>query len=360
MQTTICITQRNYGIDLLRLLAASYVIMLHTLLRGGVYSAAAPYSYQYFSCQFLLSAAYCCITLFGLISGYVGYSPSHVKHGFVSYGLLWLEVVFYSIAVTVFWVLCFDHPITGSDLLRAFFPVTHDTYWYFTAYTLLVLFIPLLNSAVAHCSDQTLKIFLCFILFAFCPLESLRGLFKSNLGYSFLWLMILYLLGAAMKKLGIGRTVPTPVLLFLIAAITLITFGLYTLIPVLTRKGFDITPAVLEAYTFPTYVYGSMAYLLLFSRLKPSAFFRKLIAFAAPGAFAAYILNVHSLVWKWMHERFAPWGTSSTAGLVIRVVGFSFLFVAAVTVIDHFRRKIFDFLRIKQLLHALAKKTRTC
>ena len=110
--------QRFYGIDLLRLLAAVYVIILHTLRRGGIYNAAVPDSYQFLSCQLLMSVSFCAVNLFGLISGYVGYSDSEKKHNFVSYGMLWLEVVFYGVLISTGMMILFPGTISFSSFFH--------------------------------------------------------------------------------------------------------------------------------------------------------------------------------------------------------------------------------------------------
>jgi len=64
-------SQRNYGIDLLRLVAAFYIVVLHAINQGGILAAANPFSHQDFTCRALLLVSYCAVNSFGIGSGYV-------------------------------------------------------------------------------------------------------------------------------------------------------------------------------------------------------------------------------------------------------------------------------------------------
>ena len=51
-------SQRNHGIDLLRLVAAFYIVIMHTINQGGILSAVSPLSYQDLMCRVLLLLSY--------------------------------------------------------------------------------------------------------------------------------------------------------------------------------------------------------------------------------------------------------------------------------------------------------------
>ena len=69
--------ERNYGIELLRILAIVFVLMLHILGRGGVYPytgsniATSERAANYAVAWTLETAAYGAVDLFALISGFV-------------------------------------------------------------------------------------------------------------------------------------------------------------------------------------------------------------------------------------------------------------------------------------------------
>ena len=82
-------TGRNYGVDLLRILSMFFVIILHCLGKGGVLDAAKQGTAQYSSAWFLEAVAYCAVNIFGMISGYVGYSDMPKKTKYSNWILMW-------------------------------------------------------------------------------------------------------------------------------------------------------------------------------------------------------------------------------------------------------------------------------
>ena len=64
--------ERNYGIDLLRIVSMLMVVVLHVLGQGGVLKTSTPLSIGYSVAWILEIAAYCAVNCYALISGYVG------------------------------------------------------------------------------------------------------------------------------------------------------------------------------------------------------------------------------------------------------------------------------------------------
>lgn len=337
--------EREYGIDLLRIVAAFYVIVLHTVRQGGILEAATTDTYQFYVCQAMISLAYCAVNLYGLISGYVGYSDTEKPFQPAKLLLLWLEVVFYGVGITLLSSVFFPAASASEYWSFAYLPLSKNTYWYFTAYCALFFFIPLLNSCVRHSSSNNLRFFFLSMIFFFSPFESSHGTFYTNCGYSFLWLMILYLCGAIMKKAQLCRRIHPALAVF---GILLCTAGNYYL-RISSKALFN-----LEHYSFPLYLISAMCHLALFSRMRIGKLPAKLIRLTAPAAFAVYISNVQPFVWNdLMHDRFQEWALSSPLGLAIRVVLFSALYVAVIACIDFLRRKLFQLLHLRQALDAL-------
>ena len=149
--------ERNYGIDLLRILAMLYVVILHAVGPGGIIEAAAESSVHYKVAWVLEVWSFCAVDIFALISGYVSYAEHEKRNKWTGYGLLWLQVVAYGVAVTLVFNMFHPELVTKRDLFRMFFPVTNGLYWYLTAYTGLVVIMPLLDAGLRKCSVQTLK-----------------------------------------------------------------------------------------------------------------------------------------------------------------------------------------------------------
>ena len=67
--------RRNYGIDLLRIVAMYMIVLYHCLLLGGVITKATQIgigSINYDISWLLDTLCYCAVNCYALISGYVG------------------------------------------------------------------------------------------------------------------------------------------------------------------------------------------------------------------------------------------------------------------------------------------------
>ncbi|MBQ3005393.1 MAG: acyltransferase, partial [Clostridia bacterium] len=94
MSSTSLKKERNYGIDLLRIVSMLMVVTLHTLNFGGILHNVEPFSFKYYFNWFLYLGAYCAVNCYGLIAGYVGYGSKSKYSNLIN---LYLQTLFYSL-----------------------------------------------------------------------------------------------------------------------------------------------------------------------------------------------------------------------------------------------------------------------
>lgn len=340
--------ERNYGIDLLRLVAAYYVVLLHTVNHGGIYLAAVPQSGQEMICRLLLIVSFCAVNIFGIISGYVGYREPPKKISYAGYLPLWLTVVFYGVLYAAVYKVLQPGSVTGRDFFSACLPVTGDLYWYFSAYTLVYFFSPFLNRMLYHSSEQELKQLFLLICCLCVTVEYLGSPFALEDGYSALWLVLLYLVGGILKKTGIGSKLPAAAAILLVIVLDLGFFCLGLKWPEITLFSFRCSLDVRYGYVTPVYLAAALLHVIAFSKFRFRRIPEKLIAFAGPAAFAVYIANTNPLFWEhFMTNRFTAWAGSSPVGILARTLAFSCAFVLAVVVADFCRQKLFALLGVR-------------
>lgn len=80
--------------------------------------------------------------IYALISGYVWV---YAKYRYRNIIELWLQVLFYTVPITVLFWAFVPSTVSAVEWLKAIFPVMFNQYWYFSSYVALFLFIPLLN-----------------------------------------------------------------------------------------------------------------------------------------------------------------------------------------------------------------------
>lgn len=329
---------RNYGIDLLRLFAMFYVVLSHVLGHGNAPNDMDRSSSAFIACHVLYILSISAVNIFALISGYVGYRPEEQTYRYSNILTIWLQVVFYNILIALLGELYNSELVTFRRFLELPFPIIHNYYWYFTSYTALFFLIPLLNAGLRNCSSRTLNILFPAILILFSILETGTPLFHLKKGYSFSWLMLLYILGAIMNK---NRFSDKVTLFGLISAIVVLTISYAALTycrPTLELMNLVYDTDSLFSYTAPGPVLLAILHVLLFAKLTIHGKAVKWIRFAAPGAFAVYILNTHFLIWDYiMNDTFRFLAEKPFMTVLAVILGFSAGFVVASVLIDHVR-----------------------
>ena len=221
-------SERNHGIELLRIFAMLLAAVLHILKKGGVITASEGNLAAYSTVWLLEAAAYCAVNCYALISGYVGYSDRPKPLRLARCIELWLQVVFYSLIITTVYCIAGVGSVGVSDFADAFLPVTSKQYWYFTAYIGMFFFIPLLNALVRRLNRRAL-VSLCIMLIAvFSLYDTFASFWKKDPlalvgGHSPLWLGVLYIFGAAMKKLRVPESMSSKKALLIYASAAVFT-----------------------------------------------------------------------------------------------------------------------------------------
>lgn len=347
---------RNSGVDLLRLVSMLFVVGVHVMNTSWLdkLETGAGLTVSSATCFLIQTVCYCCVDIFALISGYVAYTDTKKPVRLAGYLQLYLQVAAYGLLVPAVFLLVRPQLVSARDFLLALFPVTSDRYWYFSAYTGLFLLIPLLNEALRHTSKRTLRVLGLAIFLVFGAYSVLVDRFKISDGYSFIWLALLYCLGGILKKCAVGERLKPRTAVALALALSLCGWAWRVTGPELSLFGVHVTRLTLQKYTSPTVLGAAILYVLAFSKLRFGKQMNRLIAYAAPCAFAVYLLNTHPLFFRnVMENRFAFLATASPLVIVGITLAFSVGFVAASVLIDRLRLRLFDLLHIPQMLAAL-------
>ena len=95
--------------------------------------------------------------------------------------------------------------VKTTSWIKAVFPITTTEYWYITSYVGMYAFVPFLNSMVEQNEKKKLRFLLCsiFILFCCIPRFLIQSPYGLLGGHSMLWVSILYVAGAYVRKYNI-------------------------------------------------------------------------------------------------------------------------------------------------------------
>ncbi len=293
---SLSVPSRNYGIDAFRIISMLMVVMLHVLRHGGILESAE--SANYWAVWFLEILAYCAVNCYALVSGYVGV---YAKYKISNLAILWCRVAFYTIPITVVCKIVFPDKIGLGTLVSAFFPVYSGAYWYFTAYAVMFLFIPFMNEAVARLSQNALRFSLIAIVISVSVIRPFASIiwddiFKLQNGYSGWWLMILYLIGAYVRKYGLFNRIKshrTGIFLSAYFAFAVITWLSKLILQFISYRLFGEIKldGILVEYCSITILGCAVSLLLAFEQLKLRSAMAKAVAILSPLAFSVYLIH---------------------------------------------------------------------
>lgn len=328
-----------------------FVVFLHVNLHGTILDTVQGKRGAIL--WFIEIFSYCAVDCYAVISGYVMYSEKEKPYRYSRYAPMWLQVFTYSVGM--FAVKMIFRGVAEGDikqLVVSAFPVTIRQYWYFTAYTGLFFVIPFLNGALRALSKKQATYLIATlsagILFV-CPAKHFCDVFSLGNGYSFTWLVVIYLFGAWLKKCDVASLVKKrwAVSVFLLS--TVITWCAKMFSP---QTVWDL----LIQYTSPMIVLNALSLVVFFSKIKPKGIFRKAVAFLSPAAFGVYIIHEHPLVvprferwFSWIGNLWAPYMVIAFFGCAIAV------FVICIS-IEKVRLKVFELLRINAFSEMLFNK----
>lgn len=349
------VSRRNEGVDALRVLATWMVLVLHVLNQGRVLYQCPSGSLSFALGLVLEAATFCAVNCYGLISGYVGI---YARFRYSRLAALWLQVALYNILGTLVFYLMSPQTIGEIRLAASVFPVLRSCFWYFTAYFGMFILLPVLNKGVNALRRPQAKA-LCLgivVVFSILPTVAGRDSFNTKDGYSIIWLVLLYILGACIRRFDFLAGVRTWVL----AVGYALCVGVSAAARLLLGTGKLIYHGnVLIAYTAPTILFCGIALLVIFARMKaPGRWIGRVIGFLAPASFGIYILHMQPYVRVWLFTQpcftwLAQWPAAAmVAGTLLIASG---LF-AVCAVIEKLRQLLFKALKISQRLDRLEEK----
>ena len=133
---------RNYGIDLLKIIAMINIINLHINKVSGLLKFD-PKDVKYRQAYLLEIFSYWPVDVFGLISGLIGYK----KYKFSNLIYLWFEYFFYSAFFSLY--LYVKSNLNLKLLFLSCLPLGIQRHWYVNAYFFMYLLLPFIVNSVS-------------------------------------------------------------------------------------------------------------------------------------------------------------------------------------------------------------------
>ena len=353
--------EKFFGIELLRILATFYIILLHVVGQGGV-AAASGGKGTYTVSYLLLALAYPAVNCYALISGFVGCKSRFKLSRLLS---LWLKVVFVNLAVWGAFRLLAPEMAASFSLEACLKPLLTNEYWYVTAYFGLSVLTPVLNAATElpkkTFAEMLIGLFACFVLL---PKIADNDLFLTRSGYSTLWLVLLYLVGMFFRLHLLPKKRSR-----LCGAACLAVYGMISVFLPLQKRltenkllasGIE-NPVYLKnyAYTSVLIVLSSIALFAVFTRINvQNKAVCKFISFFSTASFGVYILHTQPLVWaNLLQDAFSQFAVFSVPVMAACCLAAALGIFLACTAVEKLRALLFCVTRLDRLIVFLPSVT---
>jgi len=341
-------SKRILGVDIAKIVAMVFVVACHIngfgLCPFDGADSGLVFPIQKELCKALFAS---CVDIFAIASGFVGVASSF-RVGRIF--RLWARVVATGIVVLIGISFFTAIPVSYVDFFRACLPATYGQYWYITSYFMLCFAMPLLNAGIRTVSRRELRIVVWALLVCICGSKFFigGGAFNMQDGYCFLWLMVMYIVGAYIRLYGPLR-LPAFSLLVMICCMSIVS-GLLplainampdTLFPVMLRRLSFI------GYTSPFTVIIAVAVFMLCLKVQnvPEPLSRLIKAMSAT-SLGVYLVHVQPILWSSLFLPFAA-GLKTTASC--------YLFkLSAVTIAVYIACSLVDYVRILACRGAMA------
>ena len=278
---------------------------------------------------------------------------------------LYLTVWFYNIAAAIIVHL------TGIDsfsfmapesVTEHIFPICGGFHWFFVAYAGVFLLMPLINSAVRNTDEKQLivSVTATVLLLSCVGTFANKDVFVLNSGYSCFWILIMYILGAVLRRFDVAEKLRLRTWLLLYLAVTLLVFLISVYLKFLLENGMisHIDFLLYLGYTSPFTVIQGICLVMGFAGIRTGQGLNRVIAFAAPHAFSVYIIHSTPFVWDYVMKKAFTWISDLSFPLrPLSVIGCAAAVFIICVIIDIPRAWLFS--AAAKLMEKLKKKKQT-
>lgn len=281
------VKERNSSFELLRIISMIMITIHHLSLAVGLKD---PNLYIRLWGQFFCIGGKLGVNCFVLISAYFLCNSSFRMDRVIK---THSKVLLYGVIGLCIGIVFMRENVTAMTILKSFFPVIFDHYWFVTTYIGLILLSPILNMLL-RCIDkqkhETVIVILLF-LFSIIPTFTAQKIFNSDLG----WFVFLYIVAAYIKNynfkwksfLSKGYVCPTIWMLIFLASVVF-TIGEHWIPSLQEGTNFFSNMAVLPQFL------NSLSLFLYFEKTEKRS---KIIEFFGRHSFGCYLIQSNCFIY---------------------------------------------------------------
>jgi len=298
--------KRMANIELLRIVAMIFVVILHYQGKGGTLLpwGDTNFTTNTYIAWFVQAFALVAVNVYVLIGGYFLTDSSFKISRILK---LWLQIFFYSAGIWLIFLALGQVPeiYTGAYWVSMFIlPVTSGHYWFASSYIFLCLLAPFLGLAAHKMTKKQLQTCIVILLLLFSRVWRILLPMSTPIddrGYGILWFVVLFMIAAYIRLyVQIKGKWVKPLLIYVISSVCL--FLSLLVIGTITQSigKMEQFYAVLYEYNAPFTIIGAVALFIAFLNMNiKSDKLGKVINIFASATFGVYLLHEHVLLRDW-------------------------------------------------------------
>lgn len=345
---------RDSKFEAMRILSMFFIVMYHIIIHGLLIEHSS--GLMKLLLIFIESILLVCVNSFVLVTGYFQCEKNPKPSKVIK---LINQTWFYKVVIMLLLVFCgiIMRPDNVS-LIRVFFPIDYGTYWYINCYIILYLISPLLNKIINNCTKkefQQINVLLFFII-SICSTFSVDVYYNSYSGRSLCTFILLYFIGAYLKKYPIEKNKFLKkyknksriiflagffICVFLSVTAKVISIKSSNYGNVMSEIG-KVFEAIHVSYASPVVLFESIFYFLFFGTL---SFKSKLVDKISTYTLGVYLISENIYVRESLYDLVGLTKiTDITLKLVIMLFLAGILIYIFCTIIEYVRQLIFNFI----------------
>lgn len=344
------VRERNF--EVMRTLAMFSIVIYHCMCHGigGDYAFNLQQTVSMFNftvSDFFLVFGSIAVNLYVLVSGYFLVNTKFKVSRILR---TWVSALFYSVVITTTFLLLSLEQWSVVAFGKSFFPLSTDAYWFLTQYIGLLILSPFLAMLAKQLSNRqfvALLIGMGLMVMSVIPDFPLGKRFCVSHGNS-VWSFVYLFFIAGYIRLHLKR-IPIERLLILVIALVLLTLMSEILLG--THNG--IAHLLWLNYN-GILLFLSVAVFVLIRQIEiPDVGIWSVMVKVAPFTFGVYLIHDHLLVRDWLWKILSLTSYANQWIFVLMVIVACLLIFVICIVIDYFRKKLFSFLHIDDLVTRL-------
>lgn len=347
------IKERQSNFELLRIISMFMIIFWHIMIHGGI--IANQNQTLKIVLSFIQPLLFVHVNSYILVTGYFQ-CESRFKMGKVLQ--LNNSAWFYKALIPLGLITMGSLTLSKLEILKLLSPISHYDYWFMSQYILLYLVSPILNIVINNISKEKYKLMLMlfFVVFSILPFLTNQEIYPSNNGYTLLQFIILYFIGAYLRKYKIEdayhlRKFSTSSKRLLFISIFFLSGILSGIITILgnsligINSIFDYIGHSLinnsNSYNNPFLMITTISYFLFFSTLH---FKSQLINLVSKLTLGVYLIHDNIFIRTRIYGWFGFNSPSYSCSILPKMVVVAFIIFIGCSIIELIRQKIFQFI----------------